>query len=151
MGQIRDEPVMGVDQGTELVGFPEREGVVPPAAAAGQVDVLSLIRLVVLGTGFEVRMLQDAHLFQQGQRPIDRRIVRAIWAGEIWPWVRITSETIARRWGVMRNPCSRSRVMTEAKSLGARSTDGECSSSLQVQREDLQVPHGGRPDRDRGR
>ena len=71
------EPVMGMDQRAELVGLPERESVVPAAAAARQVDVLGLFRLVVLGTRFEVRMLQDAHLFQQGQRPVDRRGVDA--------------------------------------------------------------------------
>src|SRR5439155_8984869 len=77
VGEIRHEPMMGMDQRTELVGLPERERVVPAAPATRQVNVLCLVRLVVLGTGFEVRMLQDADLFEQGQRTVDRRGIDA--------------------------------------------------------------------------
>ena len=45
---------------------------------------------------------------------ISPSIVRAIAAGAMWPFVRITSDTIARRCGVMRSPRRRSRSSTSA-------------------------------------
>ena len=45
---------------------------------------------------------------------ISPSIVRAIAAGEMCPCVRITSETIARRCGVIRRPLLRSRSSTSA-------------------------------------
>src|SRR5215471_7252401 len=46
-------------------------------------------------------------------------MVRAIAAGEMWPLVRMTSDTMARRCGVMRKPLLRSRSSTSVYSVGA--------------------------------
>ena len=64
--------------------------------------------------------------------------LRATAVGEMWPSVRMTSATIARRWGVMRRPRLRSISSTSPSSAPAAVRGGgpsnECSEPLQVQR-----------------
>ena len=65
--------------------------------------------------------------------------LRAICAGEMWPWARMTSETIARRCGVIRRP----RVAEPVQHLFVvdhRVHVRHPTVVLQVQREPLQVP-----------
>ena len=69
--EVGDEPVVTVDQVLQRLGLLQRQRVVAPAVAAREVDVLGLLGAVVLGPRLEVRVLQDAHLFQQSERAVD--------------------------------------------------------------------------------
>ena len=98
----------------ERVGFLERQGVIISARGAHQVDVFGLLGPVVLRAALEMRVLEDADLLEQRERAIDGGRVYARHLARIFPRddgggdVPLGMEyrgKMARRWGVMRNPC----------------------------------------------
>ncbi len=65
--------MVALDQVGERLGLSEREVVLRTAARTGEVNVACLLRPMVFGAALEVCMGEDADLFEQRERPVDRR------------------------------------------------------------------------------